>query len=123
VRGQRLFVRPIDPTDSEAVREFLARYSASSTVPSTGLVGKLVGDLAAVVAIEITASAIRIDDIVVAPDLRRKRIGRFMIDEVGVLAVKMERRRLVVERPGDAGEFFRRVGFESEGAQWVRRVK
>ncbi len=88
-----------------------------------GLVGKLVGDLAAVVAIEITSSSILIDDIVVAPELRRKRIGRFMIDEVAVLATKMERRQLIVERAGEAGEFFRRIGFEDERAVWVRRVQ
>lgn len=123
MRGQCLFIRPIDPSDRDAIRDFLDRHSASSPVPTTGLLGKLVGDLAAVVAIEITAPSIRIDDIVVAPDLRRKRIGRFMMDELGLLAAKMECRRLVVECDGAAGEFFRRVGFERDGDEWVRRVR
>jgi histone acetyltransferase (RNA polymerase elongator complex component) len=45
-----------------------------------------------------------------------------MMREVEQLAVKMDRRRLIVGDAGGAQEFFRRVGFESEGAEWVRVV-
>jgi hypothetical protein len=34
----------------------------------------------------------------------------------------MDRRRVVVDDAGDAHEFFRRVGFVSEGERWVRLV-
>jgi ribosomal protein S18 acetylase RimI-like enzyme len=65
---------------------------------------------------------LRVEDLTVARDLRRKWIGRVMMREVEQLAVKMERRRIVVEHAGDAQEFFRRVGFQSEGVRWVRVV-
>lgn len=76
----------------------------------------------AVVALEITDDALRVVDVTVSRELRKKWIGRVMMREVEQLAVKMDRRRIVVEDARDAQEFFRRVGFESEGERWVRVV-
>lgn len=120
LKGQRLFIRPIESADSEAVGTFLEKepgYAAS------GLLGKLVGELVAVVEIHLTADAIQIDNVVVARDLRGKRIGRFMLDEVEQLAARMDRGRLIVGETAGAGEFFRRVGFQREGARWIRYVR
>jgi GNAT superfamily N-acetyltransferase len=88
-----------------------------------GIVGKLVGDLVAVASIAITSDAVRIETLVVAKELRRKRIGRFMLGELEQLARKMERDRLVVEQPGEAAEFLRRVGFHDEGGVMVRDIR
>jgi GNAT superfamily N-acetyltransferase len=123
MKGQKLFTRPIEPADSDAVRAFLRTQNGGEAVPACGLLGKLVGELVAVVAISITPDAVEIDDIVVARDLRRKRIGRFMLDEIEQLAEKMDRARLVVNDAADAHEFFARVGFEREGARWIREVR
>lgn len=120
LKGQKLFVRPIESADKVAVSRFLGRedgYTAS------GLLGKLVGDLVAVVEIHLTADAIQIDNVVVARDLRCKRIGRFMLDEVEQLAAKMDRSRLIVGEPAGAHEFFMRTGFQREGARWIRYVR
>ncbi|MGZ5440367.1 MAG: GNAT family N-acetyltransferase [Thermoanaerobaculia bacterium] len=122
MRGLRLYVRPIDMADAPAVSAFLARHHSSASPPAWGLLGKLLGDIVAVVMLEITDDALRVDDIVVARDLRRKRIGRAMLREVEQLAVKFERRRVVVEDARDAQEFFRRVGFENEGERWTKNV-
>lgn len=128
VRGLRLYVRPIDPADASAVAEFLAKNGHSgglkpaAPLPAWGLLGKLLGEIVAVVSIEITEDALRVDDIVVAQELRRKWIGRAMMREVEQLAAKFERQRIVVDDAGDANEFFRRVGFENEGNQWVRKL-
>ena len=123
MRGLRLFVRPIDASDYEAVGMFLSKEgSVSSSAPACGLLGKLLGDIVAVVAIELTPDAVRIDDIIVARDLRKKRIGRVMMNELEQLAAKMDRRRMVVEDARDAHEFFRHVGFRIEGERWVRDV-
>lgn len=111
-------MRPIDPADSEPLRAFLGSDSA----PACGLLGKLLGEIVAVVSLDIAPDALRIDDIVVAPRLRRKWIGRAMMREVEQLAAKMDRDRVVVDDTRDATEFFRRVGFESEGERWVRVV-
>ena len=141
MRGQKLFVRPIESADSMAVRGFIELHGAGqalppsvgqtllsvrtgkSACPTLGLLGKLVGELVAVVEIHLTADAIQIDNVVVAQDLRRKRIGRFMLDEVEQLAAKMDRGRLIVGEPSEPHEFFRRTGFEREGARWIRYVR
>jgi ribosomal protein S18 acetylase RimI-like enzyme len=126
VRGLRLFVRPIDAADSGALQAFFAAQEAASpphpVTPAWGLLGKLLGDVVAVVSLEITEDALRVEDVTVARELRRKWIGRVMMREVEQLAVKLDRRRIVVEHAGDAQEFFRRVGFQSEGERWVRVV-
>ena len=121
MRGLRLFVRPIEAGDQKDVEAFLARQGAVS-VPACGLLGKLLGDIVAVVSLEITDDALRVDDVVVASELRRKWIGRVMMREVEQLAAKMDRRRVVVEDARDAQEFFRRTGFEREGERWIRVV-
>jgi ribosomal protein S18 acetylase RimI-like enzyme len=114
-------VRPIEAGDQKDVEAFLARQGAIS-VPACGLLGKLLGDIVAVVSLEITDDALRVDDVVVASELRRKWIGRVMMREVEQLAAKMDRRRVVVEDARDAQEFFRRTGFEREGERWIRVV-
>jgi GNAT superfamily N-acetyltransferase len=133
MRGLRLFVRPIEAADHPALEAFFARQNEGVTpaeaptgvpVPEAawGLLGKLLGDVVAVVALQLTDDALRVEDVTVARELRRKWIGRVMMREVEQLAVKMDRRRIVVEHAGDAHEFFRRVGFQSEGERWVRVV-
>lgn len=118
MKGLRLYVRPIEAADHATVRDFLG----DATPPAWGLLGKLLGEIVAVVALEVTADALRVGDLFVASHLRRKRIGRAMMREVEQLAAKLDRRRIIVENAGDAEEFFRRVGFENEGDRWVRVV-
>ncbi|HUP50233.1 MAG TPA: GNAT family N-acetyltransferase [Thermoanaerobaculia bacterium] len=123
MKGQRLFVRAIEPPDQEAVRAFLDRQQGPGRVPACGLLGKLAGELVAVLAMQITADAVEIDQIVVARDLRRKRIGRVMLAELEQIAAKIDRSRLVVRGAHDGhAEFLRRVGFEREGPWWIRKV-
>lgn len=127
MRGLRLFVRPIEASDTSDLQAFFARKAedaeaATRPTPACGLLGKLLGDIVAVVAFDLTDDALRVADVTVARELRRKWIGRVMMREVEQLAVKMDRRRIVVEHAGDAQEFFRRVGFQSEGERWVRVV-
>ena len=125
MRGQRLFIRPIERADAEEIRRFFATNAKDGEAPSVGLLGKLVGNLVAVLAMEITSDALRIDDVFVARDLRRKRIGRLMVDDLAKLAKKMDRDRIVVEPPDDARAFFTRIGFEDGDVQrtMVRRLR
>ena len=117
MKGQKLFVRPIEESDHDAIRAFLARNSTTAAIPRCGLLGKLVGELVAVLAMEITGDGVRIDDLVVAEELRRKRIGRVMIAEAESIARKMDREWLYAER---SNEFLIRVGFE-DGRKRVTR--
>jgi len=121
MKGQKLFIRPIEASDGEAIRSFLARNSTTDDPPRCGLIGKLVGELVAVLAMEIVSDGVRIDDLVVATDLRRKRIGRIMLDEVATIARKMEREWFITERV-DAREFLSRVGFNEGDGRMVRRA-
>jgi len=121
MKGQKLFVRPMETADRAAVTEFLQRESPLSSFPPFALLGKLAGNLVAVLALEVTAESVAIRDLVVAHDLRRKRIGGFMIDELSALAVKLDREQLVIECDGPPA-FLQRTGFFKEGEQMVRRV-
>ncbi len=124
MRGQRLYVRPIEPGDSEAIRAFLSTYGSGHAVPACGLIGKLLGELVAVMAIDLSESnGIRVDELIVAPELRRKRIGRVMLNELESLAAKMERDWIIARASGGAIEFLRRVGFVDDGDRMVRRVE
>ncbi len=100
----------------------MADPSPPTRVPACGLLGKLLGDIVAVVWLETIDDALRVDDVVVASALRRKWIGRVMMREVEQLAAKLDRRRVVVEDARDAQEFFRRTGFEREGERWIKVV-
>jgi GNAT superfamily N-acetyltransferase len=123
MKGLRLFVRPIEAADSDAVAAFLEHHGSSAGTPQLGLIGKLIGDLVAVLAMRVTAEALLIDHIVVARNLRRKRIGRVMLDEAEQIAVRMDRPLLVIEDENASAGFLQRVGFEREGPRWIRKVK
>ena len=119
MKGQKLFVRPIEASDAGAIRAFAAQFGGSPEARS-GLLGKLTGDLVAVLSMELEADAVRILDLVVAEELRRKRIGRVMVNELAALAAKLEREWLVADIAH--AEFLRRVGFIEECGVMKRRV-
>ena len=123
MRGQRLFVRPIESGDAEAIRAFLHANGSPGDAPACGLLAKLVGDLVGVMAMEIADDGLHVENIVVARELRRKRIGRFLLDEAARLAEKIDRDRLIVTDDHGAGEFLRHVGFTVENGLFVRRVR
>lgn len=122
MRGQRLFVRPVEAADTPAIESFLAAEGVPGRVTACGLLGKIVGDLVAVVTCELTPDALHIATLVVAKQLRRKRIGRFMVDQTAQLARETSRKELVIDGPGDAAAYFRKLGFEGDEQRMVRRV-
>ena len=119
MKGQKLFVRPVEAADADALRAFAANHGGSPQVRS-GLVGKLVGDLAAVLAMELEPNAIRVVDLVVAERLRRKRVGRVMLNELASLTAKLEREWIVAHVAHRA--FLEHVGFVEDGGVMRRRV-
>jgi len=119
VKGQKLFVRPFDAADSDAIRAFAAQ-NGGSPEPRSGLLGKLVGELVSVLSMDVEPDAIRVLDLVVAEELRRKRVGRVMLNELAALAAKLERTWLVADVKN--AEFLRRVGFIEDDGVMKRRV-
>lgn len=122
MKGQKLFIRRMEPSDAASVESFLKQEPGFRAIPAFGRIGKLLGDLVAVLAMQITDDCVRIDDLVVAPHLRRKRIARAMLADVEAMAAKLGLTALVVEDGDDAADFLRRVGFDKEGDRWIRRV-
>jgi len=119
VKGQKLFVRPIEAADLDAVRTFAAQHGGPHDVHA-GLLGKLVGELVSVLAMDVEDDAIRVVDLVVAEELRRKRVGRVMLNELASLAKKLERNWLIADVQ-HAG-FLRRVEFTEDHGVMKRRV-
>jgi GNAT superfamily N-acetyltransferase len=119
LKGQKLFVRPIENSDADAVRAFAGQHGGVSS-SYAGLLGKLVGELVAVLIMEIEPDAIRVADLVVAEELRRKRVGRVMLNELATLAATMERQWLVADI--SHRKFLERVGFIEAGGVMKRRV-
>lgn len=72
---------------------------------------------------EIADDGLHVENIVVAHEVRRKRIGRFLLDEAARLAEKIDRDRLVVTEARGAEDFLRRIGFAEEDGVFVRRVR
>jgi GNAT superfamily N-acetyltransferase len=119
VKGQKLFVRPIEAADADAVRAFAAQHGGSPGTRS-GLLGKLVGELVSVLEMDVEADAVRVVDLVVAEELRRKRVGRVMLNELAALAKKLERNWLVADVKH--ADFLQRVGFIEDHGVMKRRV-
>jgi GNAT superfamily N-acetyltransferase len=119
VKGQKLFVRPIEASDLDAARAFAAQHGGSRDAHA-GLLGKLVGELVSVVWIDIEDDAVRVVDLVVAEELRRKRVGRVMLNELASLAKKLERNWLVADVKH--AEFLRHVGFTEDQGVMKRRA-
>ena len=119
MKGQKLFVRPIEAADADAVRTFAAEHGGSRDVRS-GLLGKLVGELVSVLAMEVEEDAVCVVDLVVAEELRRKRVGRVMLNELAALAAKLERNWLVADVKH--AQFLRRVGFTEQEGVMKRRA-
>jgi N-acetylglutamate synthase-like GNAT family acetyltransferase len=119
VKGQNLFVRPIEAADADTLRRFAAENGGPMPATS-GLLGKLVGDVAAVLSMQVEEDGIRIIDLVVAEPLRRKRVGRVMLNELADLAVKLERKWLVADVANAA--FLQKVGFVNVDGVMKRRV-
>src|SRR6476661_4655572 len=72
MKGQKLFIRAVESSDHDAVRGFLHAEQAGDEVPACALLGKLVGELVAIIGMQVTADAIQIDQIVVKRDFRKK---------------------------------------------------
>jgi GNAT superfamily N-acetyltransferase len=122
-RGQRLFMRPICESDRAAVAEFLHREAPGCPPPTSGLIGKLVGDLVAVAGTTSGGDEVILEIVVVAAALRRKRIGRVLVDELATRAASPEQRWLVARKEESTLGFLRRVGFRDRGDSIARRIQ
>jgi GNAT superfamily N-acetyltransferase len=80
-------------------------------LPANGLIGRLVGDTVSFLAFAVGGGELRINEIFVAPDLRRKRVGRVLIGELEVVARQLNCNTITVNPACRATEFFVKMGF------------
>ena len=123
MKGQTLFIRAIEPADAEAVGNFLQRHGRGSAENRAGFLGKLVGDLVAVLTIEMSERNLEVRELIVREDLRRKRIGRLMLGELERIAATTGIESLRAQPSLDARPFFLKTGFLEEGPFMVRSVR
>jgi len=114
MKGQRLFIRPLNTDDRPRLEQFYLAENAPLPDDGDGLIGFLVGEVAAHLSFRPLPPIMEIRSIWVAKHLRRKRVARTMVSELASLATKMELTRLVVRNGEEANEAFLRLGF-SEG--------
>ncbi|HVT05200.1 MAG TPA: GNAT family N-acetyltransferase [Thermoanaerobaculia bacterium] len=121
MKGQRLFVRPATPDDDIIVREL---WATSDTRPQQGtetLLGKLAGSCVAALNFDLSDDAIVLRDLVVAPELRKKRVGSGMLIELARLGRSLGKIRIVTHLT--SCPFFLKTGFTDEGGLLQRSIE
>ena len=122
MRGQKLLIRPLLPSDAQAVQQLLGAFPDASVPSGETLIARLVGDLVAVLSYNTTTDAVLITRMTVRSDLQRKRIGTFLLDELTRRTAEENREWIVVTEVGDAGDFFRKYGFHDSNGTMRKRV-
>lgn len=119
MKGQRLFVRPLEPGDRETLE---ALHAAAEEPPigdlggEDGLVGRLAGNTVAYLAWRREPGAMMITRLFVAADLRRLGIGRMLLAQAGAIAAAGGAAELRVEQDCKLARYFELRGFvSSEG--------
>lgn len=123
MKGQRLLVREADPADSAAIAELLGSWSSRIGPTDPIWIGKLVGEVVAALAVRTAGDgSISVVLIYVAPDLRRKRIGTYLLRSV-VEKLESDGNAIRVTDDGDGTRaFFLKNGFVEEGEFLARRI-
>ena len=123
MKGQRLFVRETAAGDVESLRDF---YRLASAQPpdllTDGVIARVVGDLVAHLSWKVERNQATITYVYVAEALRRKRVGRALIENVVAIARGRGVARLVVDGSCPLREFFLRTGFAERGRELVLEV-
>lgn len=114
MKGQRLFIRPLTNEDRLRIEQFYLTENEKLPPENDGLIGFLVGEIAAHISFKSVPPIMEIKSLWVAKHLRKMRVGRTMVSELASLAAKMELTRLVVRNGEETNEAFLRLGF-SEG--------
>lgn len=126
MKGQRLFVRPLEPGDREALE---ALHAAAGEPPfeilgsEEGLVGRLAGTTVAWLAWRPEPAAMVITRIFVAADVRRLGIGRMLLAEAGAIAAAGGASELRVEQDCKLARYFERRGFVSAERSLIKTIR
>jgi GNAT superfamily N-acetyltransferase len=126
MKGQRLFVRPLEPADRETLE---ALHAAAGEAPfvelggDEGLVGRLAGSSVAYLVWRPETAAMVITHIFVAAELRRLGIGRMLLAEAGAIAAAGGAPELRVEQGCKLARYFERAGFVSAKGTLCKTIR
>jgi GNAT superfamily N-acetyltransferase len=125
VKGQKLWIRKLSPADSPEIDAFAASHDFPSPDPgsSCGWLARIAGQLVAVAAVEpLTERVATLRLLHVAPDLRRKRVGTLLLQQIEqeLGTDGLERLEATVGSP--LASFLLRRGFEQHGDRLVRSI-
>lgn len=114
MKGQRLFVRPMESGDRETLE---ALHAAAGAPPfgdlggEDGLVGRLAGNTVAYLVWRPEPAAMVITRFFVAADLRRLGIGRMLLAQAGAIAAAGGAAELRVAQDCKLARYFEASGF------------
>lgn len=126
MKGQRLFVRPLEPGDRETLE---ALHAAGGEPPrgdidgKAGLVGRLAGSTVAYLVWRPEPAAMVITQIFVAAGFRRLGIGRMLLAEAGAIAAAGGAAELRVEQDCKLTRYFEALGFVVGGGSLQKTIR
>lgn len=120
MKGQRLLVRPIVPTDLPALRTLDPGIENAMAPSASGYLGKLVGETVAyALTSQPVAEELEIRAIFVTERLRKKRVGTGMLQEIE----RLTNMTLTISPQCHAPEFFKAAGFVSRNGTLRRESR
>lgn len=118
MKGQKLFIRPARPDDHAAIRTAFGDVSLAPRV----YIAKLVGELAALASLEVSAETATLERLQVRSDLRRLRVGTKLLSDVVARLRKENVRRLTVRMEVLPHDFLTHAGFVAHNEEYVLEV-
>jgi GNAT superfamily N-acetyltransferase len=125
VKGQKLWIRKLSPADSPEIEAFTSSHDSPPPdhLSSQGWLARIAGQLVAVAAVEPLSDRVAtLRLLLVAPDLRRKRVGTLLLQQIEqeLGAAGFERLETAVGSP--LASFLLRRGFEHHGDRLARSI-
>lgn len=122
MKGQHLFVRPATPDDTSLVQVLCSSAGYEARPATEVLIGKLAGSCVAALFFDFGRDdTIVLQDLFVAPELRKKRVGAGMLFELARLGRSLGKVKIVTR--WDRCPFFDHVGFNPERGLLQKSIK
>lgn len=121
MKGQRLFIRDGREDDRDDISSLLeGPFPVSDGLQ--WIVAKLVGDLVAAAGF-VVATEPELVALSVREDLRRKRVGRYLLTEVEKRVAAAGARRLVIRKGLLPESFLARAGYDFHDGSFVKELE
>lgn len=124
-KGLRLYVRPATAADAAMLEQFVADAGASFHADDAAIdfVAKLIGDTAAFARTRRSGSDLALEQLVVAPHLRGKRVGTVLLSEIAAWGAANGVTRLTLAENVLPTEFVSQAGFIRRADSFVKSIR